>query len=237
MSYFAAMSRVWSVCARLIGLLVITGCRGESPERQNEQRMPVSQTTSLSAADLLDRISPYYPHWDPEKESLNDYLERYHQAPEFLALRRVSAHALEHNDQWRAFLRDVRTSFPGYFIQDAIPPWDTIPSYQVVIGYEYPHGSKQSKYLVFRLSYFAPVYDYHESDRDETLGLVKSHRTPTPEAAPVAGLVAAKITQDFGYRMLDPGVGATPVPDIHVGTLFPGEATLADALFGESPTW
>lgn len=194
-------------------------------------------TSTLSAAELLDRVAPYYPRWDREVESLDDYLERYHRSPELLALRRLCAHALEHDEKWRAFTGEVRGALPDVFIQDAIPRWDTVPSYQVVIGYGHPPGSGRSKYLVFRLSHLAPVYDYYEADRDEAMALVRSHRVASPEAQRIATLVADKIVQHFGYAFLDPDVGRTPVPDIYVGTLFPGEVTLAEALFDEIPSW
>ena len=227
----------WACFLVLLQVVTLAGCQCESAGRQSNQAMPFSDNSPLSTVQLLDSIAPYYPRWNTQQETLNDYIERYQQAPEFLALRRVCARALEHDDQWRALLHQLRALFPDHFIQDAVPPWDTIPSYQVVIGYDYPPGSDRSKYLVFRLSHFAPVFDYHEIDRDADEQRISVHQRPTLQAAPVARKIAREIVKHFEHRWLAPDVGKTPVPDLYVATLFPGEVTLADALFGESPTW
>ncbi len=220
-----------------IGLLAFTGCRCGSSEPESGQGIPASIASSLTAAELLDRVSPYYPRWDPQAQSLERYIARYDDTNEHAALTRIVTRALDHDDRWRAFVRDLRAALPGYFVENAAPPWDSIPSYQVVIGYEHPPGSDRSKHLIFRLSHLAPVFDYHESDRDSDDQRVGFHQAPTSEAAPIARLVSHLIVKHFDHRYLDPRIGATPVPDTQFGWLLPGEVTLADMLFGESPTW
>lgn len=220
-----------------IGLLACTGCRCGSSEPGSEQGVLAPLASSLSASELLDRVTPYYPRWDPETESLERYIDRHRDTDEHAALKRVVARALDHDDDWQAFLRDLRAALPGYFVENAAPPWDTIPSYQVVIGYEHPPGSDRSKHLVFRLSHLAPVFDYHEIDRDSDDQRVGLRQTPTSEVAPIVRLVSHLIVKYFDHRHLDPRIGAMPVPDTQFGSLLPGEATLADMLFGESPTW
>lgn len=223
--------------ALCVGLFAITGCEDRSSRQQVESDLPASLATALTASELLDAVSPYYPRWNANRETLEGYVERYERTSEHALLKRVVAQALDDDAKWRAFLTGLRSVLPGYFIQDAAPPWDTIPSYQVVVGYEYPPGSGRDRNLVFRLSHFAPVFDYHESERDIDGSRTFFRQTPTPECAPIARRVALEIVRHFEHRHLAPSVGNTLVPQIRVGALLPGKVTLADALFSESPTW
>ena len=211
--------------------------------------IPISRVPADDLDALLAVIGQYYPRWIPENETVDEYLERYEESPEQARLRGVASVAWR-QPHWSAFLRDVREALPeekGYLVQSAVPASMFIPSYQIVVGYRYSLEPSRYKYMVYRMSHLAPVFDYYESttgsrDRQLAWSLV-----PAPEVRDVDALVVAKIEQHFpGYRRLDPGLGETPLSDLGVGGNLPtraesrfpfGKATLAHALFDESRNW
>lgn len=92
-----------------------------------------------------------------------------------------------------------------------------------------------TRQLIFRLSHLAPVYDYHETEHTtKNQAAIAMHLAPTTEAGPVVSLIERQIARHFGYHRIAPEAGKTPIIEVGVGSLRPGEATLADALFDAS---
>ena len=198
---------------------------------------PSASDEPPSVGELLDVAYKYYPRWNPGKEPLNNYLVAYHHTPEVVALRTQVARVLGNDDKWQALIDDVRKAFPEYQVSDESAPTMDKPSFQLVIDYA-PKAAKSGeagegeKQIIFRLSHLAPVYDYHEADRaSQGSAPIAMHFSPTDTAKPVAKVVESKIARHFGYHRLPPSDANTPVLDIGVGSLRPGEVTLADALF------
>lgn len=190
-----------------------------------------------SVPELCALAYKYFPRWHPDRESLDDYLERLPHAPETKTLEDLVRRALDDNRAWNALLAEVREMFPDLWRYDGTPLGLDVPSRQLVLAYEYPPGSSRSRYLVFRLSFLAPIFDFYESEQDPETRIITRYLMPTPESSEIAQAIVAMITRRFGYTWLDPEIGATPVPGIAVGNLSPGRVTLADALFDGSRSW
>lgn len=189
------------------------------------------------ARELAAIAYRYHPRWHRKRESLDDYIERIPFATETLLREDLAAEKLARNRAWHGLLAEVKAVFPDYWVADARAPGVEIPSYQLIVGYEHPPGSGRGRHLVFRLSFLAPVYDFYESDQDSDTRNIERWLIPTPESRRIADKVFEIIPQHFAYTRLDPEVGATPMPDLVVGTLAPGQATLASTLFQASRTW
>lgn len=214
-----------------------------------EAGIPISQAVADDLDALLAVVGQYYPRWVPENETVDEYVVRYEESPEQARLRGVASVAWQ-LPHWSAFLRDVHESLPeekGYLVQSAVPPSMFIPSYQIVVGHRYSLEPSRYKYMVYRMSHLAPVFDYYESttgsrDRQLAWSLI-----PAPEVCDVDALITSKIKRHFpGYRRLDPELGKTPLPDHGVGGNLParaeerfpfGRAMLAHALFDENRNW
>lgn len=198
--------------------------------------IPASQARDREA--LLEVVTHYYPRWEPTQETLEQYVERYPSAPETQKRLELGKQALA-RQEWPRFFRDMRQALPGLFVHTGVPPWPQIPSYQVVACITHPPGTKRHKCMVFRMSYLAPVYDYHESDHKAPGKGTRITLTPSPAASAVVTIMERKIAEHFpDYVRLEPAVGETPLPDgIGLPVTLPGKGTLEQALFDEDRNW
>ena len=189
-----------------------------------------------STQELVQLAYRYHPLFDPTREKLHEFRDRAPLSPELQELYDMVAKQLTDNHQWHALLADVQAQYPDYWLADGRPPVVDIPSYQLVLAYQ-PPGSIHSRYLSFRLSMLAPVFDFYETERASDHRIIARHPQPTPESAAVAEAIAAAIARHFGYNWLSPEVGATPLPGLWVDGHDPGDATLTDALFEGARRW
>ncbi len=210
--------------------------------------IPVSKAAANDVDALIAAIEPYYPRWDPDRETIDHYVERYENSPEQARMRGVVALALR-RPHWREFQDEIRDSFAsrGYFLSTAVPPSMFIPSYQIVLGVAINPSGSRYKYMVYRMSHLAPVYDYYESTIGSRERQLSRSLSPGPEISDLDAEIAAIIARHFpGYQRLDPAIGKTPLPYHGVGWHLPArtephprrtKATLADALFDQSRSW
>lgn len=217
----------------------------EAPDA--ETTIPVSRATADDLDALLAVVERYYPRWDPERETLDDYFERYEHSSEQARLRGVVWLARK-QPHWPTFLRELRQLLgEDHLVQSAIPPSLSIPSYQVVTSAADPTRPHRYRYIVYRMSHLAPVYDYYEStigSRERQLGW-SLHASP--EVKELTARIESKIAEHFpGYQRIDPQLGKTPLPHHGVDMTIPAsaetshdldEATLAHALFDATRNW
>ena len=209
--------------------------------------IPVSDAAASDLDALLTVVERYYPRWHPERESLEKYFARYQHSPEQARMRGVVQLALQ-QPRWPAFLRDLREILgEDRFLQSAIPPSLFIPSYQVVTSAADPIKPHRYRYIVFRISHLAPVYDYYESLTGSRERQLAWSLQPSPEVKELTERVESKIAEHFpGYRRLDPELGKTPLPhhgvDMHIPATTKSshdldQAILAHALFDATRNW
>ena len=217
-----------------------SGCETEPAARHIDASGPQLAFPASQARDpdaLLDVVSRYYPRWDPGRETLEAYVERYPSAPETQKRLELGRYALA-RQEWSRFYQAVQQALPDLFVHTGMPPWPQIPSYQVVTSITYPPGTKRYKYIVFRMSYLAPVYDYYESDHRADDRRTAVSLTPSPAANTVVAIIERKIAEYFpGYQKLDPAFGERALPDIGLPVTLPGKGTLQQALFAEDRNW
>ncbi len=210
--------------------------------------IPVSQAAADDLDALIAAIEPYYPRWDPERETIEQYLERYENSQEQARLRGVAALA-QRRPHWDAFQKEMYDTFgsKGHFVSYAVPPHLYIPSYQIVLKADITPSGSRYKCMVFRMSHLAPVYDYYESTVGSRGRQLSWSLTPGPEVSDLAAEIEVIIAKHFpGYQRLDPELGKTPLPHYGVDAHMPAlsephpwfrKATLVDALFDDSRNW
>lgn len=233
-------------------MLAISGCQcrdrgdiGQAAPAPEESGTPgealrpsgreLSAAERSQAADLIALATAYYPVWEPGRESVNDYFERFYSAPETERLQLLIRQRMERDrDIWRIFLREMQqalrqASRHDIAVRDGNPPMFCIPSFQVILHDEHARGEVT---LVFRLSMLAPFYDSYERIRDSVNHTVETSLSPTGETAALAEIARGVIAKHFpAYRELPPELGSVPVPNVL--TIHPGVRTGADAAIAE----
>ena len=206
------------------------------PDFAAYRRQPQSDLEKRQVARLIALAVPYYPQWDRDRESLNDYLTRYSTSPEMVRQKALVARRVKHDKRWRAFLADVRSALPANAtVENGNPPFAVIPSYQIVVIADHPRGSIA---CVFRLSFLTSFYDYHENIRRRDGWLLETRLEPGREVQAIVDTVHRKIAQHYpAYHELPPRLGAILVPTMCPGNTPPDETTLADLLFEDSRRW
>ena len=216
---------------------------GEPLPHHGEDLSPIERRI---ADKLISRVTNFYAVMDSSRETIDDYFEREHDAPESERLRRLIRQRSEQSHTWNACLLNMHTALrrDDVTVLDGNPPMFYIPSFQAVLHGETPRGAVT---MVFRLSMLAPVYDYYEHTRDPVTRDVEMSVVPTPETAEIAKTIRSVIATHYpGYRELPANIGSTQVPgvmliDVTLPTSPTGlgerEATLAELLFEDGRRW
>lgn len=206
------------------------------PDFEAYRRQPLSDAEKRQVEALIALAASYYPQWNRDKESLDDYVTRFRTSPETVRLEALVAKRVKHNRRWRAFLADVQSSSSSNItVQDGTPPFYSIPSYQIVVMTDHPRGGMD---ISFRLSFLASFYDYYETIRRDDQRLLERRLEPSPEAQAITDLVRSKIAKHYpAYRELPPKLGAALVHSMSTENLLPDDTTLADVLFEDARAW
>lgn len=202
----------------------------------------------LSNDDLTRLAYRYYPRLGDALYRLTaqEYDELYKSSQEFQALLAAQKKALEDKTQWEALLTTLEDTLPRNSLMDSTRGYhDVCYTARIHLGSDEstsPTKGILNKELVVSVSFLAPLYLLYESHwyergtRDdpeyEPAGILLE---TTSESSHIVRVLEPRITEMLGCERLDPHVGATIVPDIQVGTLEPGEASLMDALFTAHP--
>lgn len=198
----------------------------------------LTPTERQQAAELVALAHEYYPALQPERETEDDYHERYDSDPRTRRWQEVIRETVEGNeDHWRACLREIHQAIGhgGTWARDGNPPQSYSQSFHVVV-----HGSnKRGQFtMVFRISMLAPVYEYYEHTRNLRMRRREMSMVPTPENAAIAERIRGIIGTYFpDHRELPPAIGALRLPDMAIGNRQFGETCLAHALFEDSRRW
>ncbi len=198
-----------------------------------------------SADSLIQLSYRYYPRLGDALYRLpaQEYDELYQATPEFQALFAAQQKAIQDRTRWRALLTALVDALPANSLMDSTRGYsDVCYTARIEIGtHETATEGTLCKELVMSMSFLAPLYLLYESHfhergtRDEPeYGPTRILLELSSESTNIAHILERKIATMFGYERLDPSVGATIVPDIQVGYLEPGEASLMDALFTDS---
>ncbi len=187
----------------------------------------------------------YYPRLGDALYRLpaQEYDELYQATLEFQALFAAQQEAIQDRTRWRAFLTALEDALPENPLMDSTRGYsDVCYTARIDIStHETATEGTLRKELVVSMSFLAPLYllyeshSYERGTRDEPeYELAQLLRELSSESTDIVHVLEQKIAGTFGCERLDPRVGATIIPDIQVGNLEPGQASLMDALFTDN---
>lgn len=188
----------------------------------------------MNAADpnsveaLIEIARHYYP------PGLYDSDPGYLLSEEALRLEEAREKAGKNNSKWVNLLERLKEALPEAHIED----WTYLrhdASYRcrIYLPGAGP-GEAESTAVVACVSILAPLYLLYVSQQQHIGGRHPApdiSYTPLPGTEPYWNEAARQIEAIFGFDPIDLEAGSTPVPNIVVGNVGMGKATLLDALF------
>jgi hypothetical protein len=164
----------------------------------------------------------------------------YQEAPETRRYQDAWAAALSKHDKWQDVVDRLRPKLSDMSVSDTTAPGGMAAQRCCVYmtRLKYAERTKPYSIIVGLASVLVPHYhlyrilvDIRSGDQVRGPPLPRPHEGAEGE---VADVVAKHLEQELGYKEFPPEFEAVPVPDICVGNLLLGEATLLDALFDEN---
>ena len=163
--------------------------------------------------------------------------EAYRNAPETRRYGEAWEAALARHDEWQALVRKMQSELPDTTIGDTTAPYAIAAQRCCVYMTRLENAERNKPYsiIVALASVLVPYYHIYQIVADDRAGAL-AHGPPLPRPrkdaeGTVSDIVARHLEQELGLKEFPSEYEAIRVPDIVVGNLLPGQATLVGALF------
>lgn len=218
--------------ASIAGARVRTCADEEVPTVLFDGSRTLSHMSDFELEDFLRAAWMFYLHEMPVGEA-------YREAPEHKRYAEAWRKALANHGEWQAIVSRLRPKLPNAGVSETTAPRFMAARRCCIYMTRLAYAEQKEPYtiVVALASILVPYYhiyriavDYRDGKLLRGPALPRSHGSP--EGA-VADTVASHLEQELGFKEFPPEYEAVPVPDIWVGNLPVGKATLLDALFDE----